>query len=82
MRIEWKNSVNIRIGSGRAEIITGADDAIAALLNRWPGEHGPHYNEAKRICGMTTAGDFSSEVAREAFIAAAVEASVLDQRVH
>jgi hypothetical protein len=78
---EWKNSVYIRIGTGSVETITGAGDAFAALNTRWPGEHGPHYNVAKRICGMAAAGDISSEVAREAFIAAALEASVLDERV-
>lgn len=81
MSIEWKKLVYIRIGRGQPDIVTGPGDAFAALNNRWPAEHGPHYQDAKRICSMAAAGDLPAEEAREAFIAAALEASVLDERI-
>ena len=78
MSIEWKKSVRIRIGTGSAEAIVGPGEAFIALSHRWPAEHGRHYSDAKRLCRLAIAGNVSSEVARDAFIAAALEASVLD----
>lgn len=79
MSIEWKTAVYIRIGTGHSDAITGPIDAFAVLNNRWPAEHGPRYDEAKQVCSLAAAGDIPVEVAREAFIAAALEASMLDQ---
>jgi hypothetical protein len=81
MSIEWKELVYIRIRTGCADLIKGPNDAFAALNNRWPAEHGPHYHHAKRSCGIAAAGDLPAEVAREAFIAAALEASVLEPHI-
>jgi hypothetical protein len=77
----WSNLVYIRIGTGNADVITGPSDALAALTNRWPAGQGRHFVDAKRLCRMAVAGDVSAEVAREAFIAAALEAAVLNERL-
>jgi hypothetical protein len=78
MSHQWNNAVSVRIGTGISDTISGPGEAFEALNNRWPGEHGPHYDEAKRLCSMAVGGTSSSEIAREAFIVAAVEASVLE----
>lgn len=79
MSSEWRNPVRIYIGNGSPDIITGPNQAFEALNNRWPAEHGPHYDDAKRICSMAVAGDISAEIARQVFIAAAAEAAVLHE---
>ncbi|WP_077067144.1 DUF982 domain-containing protein [Pseudorhizobium marinum] len=78
MSTEWKRPIHIRIGTGSADTIAGPSEAFAALSYRWPAEHGRRYSDAKRLCRMAVAGNVSAELAREAFIAAAQEASVLD----
>ena len=73
----WIKAVSVRIGNGISDAIKGPREAFDALNNRWPAEHGPLYVEAKRLCIMAVGGTLSAEIAREAFIGAAVEASVL-----
>jgi hypothetical protein len=77
MSNQWNEAVSVRIGTGISDTINGPGEAFEALNNRWPGEHGPHYDEAKRLCSMAVGGTSSLEIAREAFIGAAVEAAVL-----
>lgn len=67
----------MRIGTGKAEAITGPETALLALEYRWPFERGSRYVAAKQECmhalnehGVTTRG-------RTEFISAAVEADVL-----
>jgi hypothetical protein len=78
MAMNWKNSVSIRIGNGHTDIIRGPVDAIEALNNRWPAEHGPRYRQAKRLCGDAVACGSSDDIVRDAFIGAALEAKLLD----
>ena len=77
MSNQWNKAVAVRIGTGISDAIKGPGEAFEALNNRWPAEHGPQYVEAKRLCTMAVGGTLSVEIAREAFISAAVEASVL-----
>jgi hypothetical protein len=77
----WSWPVHVRIGTGRPDIIRGPTEAFAALNHRWPAEHGFHYGAARRLCSLAVAGKAPAEVAREAFIAAALEAAVLDERL-
>ncbi len=77
MSIYWTKAVSVRIGTGISDAIQGPGEAFEALNNRWPAEHGPHYDEAKRLCSMAVGGTASVETARLAFIGAAVEAAVL-----
>jgi hypothetical protein len=78
MSIEWKAPVRIRIGNGSADIIKGPNNAFEALNNRWPAGHGHHYADAKMTCSMAATGEIPAEIARERFIAAAIEARILD----
>ncbi|WP_080725092.1 DUF982 domain-containing protein [Neorhizobium galegae] len=77
MSNKWNKAVSVRIGDGISDAIGGPGEAFEALNNRWPAEHGPHYVEAKRLCSMAVGGTLSAEIAREAFIGAAIEACVL-----
>jgi hypothetical protein len=47
------------------------------LQNRWPHERGDHYRRAMNVCKEAAQGSVPTEVAREAFISAAIEAYVL-----
>ncbi len=69
--------VLVRIGHGSSEAVESASDAIHYLQNRWPHERGHHYQQAMRLCKEAAQGLLPTEVAREAFIAAAIEAYVL-----
>jgi hypothetical protein len=77
MSNQWNKAVSIRIGTGISDAIKGPGEAFEALNNRWPAERGSHYDAAKRLCSMAVGGTLSAEIAREAFIGAALEASVL-----
>jgi hypothetical protein len=44
---------------------------------RWPLERGHHYMNALQCCRDAAEGQVPAEVAKEAFISAAIEAAVL-----
>jgi hypothetical protein len=74
---EWQVPVMIRIGYGASEIIRGPSDAFDYLTHRWPIERGSHFENAKGKCKAALNWQISSEMAREEFIAAAIESYVL-----
>jgi len=76
-RLTWHSPVFIRIGNGMRERIDGPDAAVAALLHRWPSSSQSEQAAAKRRCVDVIANHGSSELAREAFLEAAVAAQVL-----
>jgi hypothetical protein len=67
----------IRIGSGSAEYVHDVRQALDYLHGRWPLLTGPHMQNAKLKCQDANKLPGNHEVARQAFIAAAVEAEVL-----
>ncbi|WP_409527848.1 DUF982 domain-containing protein [Rhizobium sp.] len=73
----FRAPVLVRIGHGSSEPVESASDAIHYLQNRWPHERGHHYQRAMLLCKHAAEGLVATEVAREAFIAAAIEAYVL-----
>lgn len=73
----WATPVYVRIGHGASEVITGPQKALHFLMIRWPTERGAKYTMAGIACANSVEGRGSPEVAKEAFIAAAIEASVL-----
>jgi hypothetical protein len=75
--IEWKTPVYVRIGHGASETINGPQQALNYLSMRWPAERGSRYSQAKAVCAGAVDRTVYSEVAREAFIAAAIEAYIL-----
>lgn len=75
--VQWRIPVYVRIGHGASESINGADEALHYLNVRWPTERGKKYTLACVACANAVERRESPEVAREAFIAAAIEALVL-----
>lgn len=73
----WKQSVAIRIGSGRLENVRGPSEALEALKSRWPAERGVRYDSAVKICQMASGRLVDAEVARSAFVGAAKEADLI-----
>lgn len=73
----FRAPVLVRIGHGSSEPVESASDAMHYLQNRWPHERGDHYRRALKVCKEAAQGSVPTEVAREAFISAAIEAYVL-----
>jgi hypothetical protein len=73
----WVTPLYIRIGYGSSEKVEGPADALHYLTVRWPAERGERYNLARAMCADALERRASIEEAREAFIAAAIEAHVL-----
>lgn len=75
-KVKWQSPVFVRIGNGMRERIGGPDAALAALLHRWPSSRS-EYGLAKRRCVDAIARHGNPELARSAFVEAAVSAKVL-----
>ncbi len=73
----WSGPVYVRIGHGSSETIDNAGSALRFLTLRWPTERGEKYNLACIVCANALERRASPEEAKEAFIAAAIEAYVL-----
>lgn len=73
----WDVPVYVRIGSGMTETIDGPEEALTYLTKRWPAERGRHYEQASVLCEAATEKYGSLDEARDAFVAAAIEAHVL-----
>ncbi|WP_430252451.1 DUF982 domain-containing protein [Neorhizobium sp. DAR64860/K0K1] len=76
-RVTWRLPVFIRIGNGFRERIDGPDAALQALLHRWPASSPSEYAVAKRRCAVAISNQGSPDLARNAFVEAAVAAKVL-----
>jgi|UPI0006921842 hypothetical protein len=74
----WNIPVYVMVGDGVSETINGPDDALTYLSIRWPTERGPAYRKAVAACKSAVHQYGSLDNAREAFVAAAIEASMLD----
>ena len=72
--VAWRVPVNIRIGYGSSELINSPAHAYETLTHRWPMVRGPYYETAKHYCAASASMRVPAEVARETFIAAAIEA--------
>lgn len=75
--IIWHTPVSVRIGHGQPELINSPHEGLSYLKTRWPIERADKYAAAKRACEAAIDRKGSSQVAREAFIAAAIEANLL-----
>ncbi|CUX66780.1 conserved hypothetical protein [Agrobacterium tumefaciens str. Kerr 14] len=75
--VPWRTPVYVRIGHGASEAINDAHEALHYLNVRWPTERGKKYTLACVTCANAVERRESAEVAREAFIAAAIEALIL-----
>ncbi|WP_083347459.1 DUF982 domain-containing protein [Rhizobium sp. LCM 4573] len=74
--IPWRIPVKIRLQCGIERTFLGVHDALDFLENEWPLRRGERYNRAVRRCGAALHRKVPAEMAREAFIAACLEAGM------
>ncbi|WP_158498666.1 DUF982 domain-containing protein [Martelella endophytica] len=73
---QWIAPVYLRFGDGHPLAVTGPAEARSLLSGHWPWRAGPHYATAVTYCDLALAGPGWLALAREAFIAAALEAGL------
>lgn len=73
----WRAPVFVRIRHGSTEPVENTAEAIHYLKHRWPHERGRHYARAMKDCAAATERLLPAEVAKEPFVAAAIEARLL-----
>ncbi|WP_045682437.1 DUF982 domain-containing protein [Martelella endophytica] len=73
----WTSPVHIRAKDGHTLTIEGPSHAEDVLKSRWPVKQGPHFENALELC--VRAGEQPGHLgqARDAFVAAALEAGML-----
>lgn len=72
----WKLPVDVTLTSGLRRRFTNAYDALDFLAEEWPTRRGIAYNRAIRLCRIALRSDRAAELARIAFVAAALEAGM------
>ena len=73
----WSKGVELELhGIGRYRTVKSTEDAVQCLLAHWPSGKGKAYVEAQQACLDALEGAATPEVAREAFIAAALAANI------
>lgn len=72
----WPVPVRVRLQSGVERSFSSVYDALDFLHNEWPTRHGYRYDRAIQQCGEALRRTLPSAVAREAFIAACLEAGM------
>gem|GEM_PF-170768 len=73
----WMKPVAIHLPLCVAVEIYSPLVALDMLMYRWPEEHGPEYEEARRNCLDAIAGRCDIEKARESFLVASSHAHIL-----
>ena len=76
LEMPWSVPVSIRLQSGVERSFSSVYDALDFLQNEWPTRHGYRYERAIQQCGEALRRTLPSAVAREAFIAACLEAGM------
>ena len=77
--IQWRVPVQTRVGRGVADAVRGPEEALHHLTYRWPATDGPHYDNAGRQCLQALQKRVAAEVVRETFLAASLEAGMLER---
>lgn len=75
--VSWRAPVLVRIGNGASEEIEGPLAAIHYLRHQWPHDRGPSHKTALELCSVAVDGGIPTDVAKEAFILAAIEVRLL-----
>ncbi|MGK6313574.1 DUF982 domain-containing protein [Neorhizobium sp. DT-125] len=71
----WSNPLRIEDPeTGAVRTVKTVRQAKTLLDRHWPAYHGSQYHRAERTCGEALEGRSAPSEARQAFIAAAVEA--------
>lgn len=73
----WSKGVDLELhGVGIYRTVKSTEDAARCLLEYWPGREGKAYMAAQQACLDALEGATRPELAREAFIAAALAARI------
>jgi hypothetical protein len=73
----WSKGVDLELhGVGSYRTVKSTEDAAQCLMAHWPNGKGKAYLEAQEACLSSLEGDTSPELAREAFIGAALAAKI------
>jgi len=76
-QMPWANPVLLALEEPGQYVTIGTTQAASwAMIEDWPTEDGPALDKALLICADVIKGKASNEQARNAFIAAAVEAGI------
>ncbi|MBW8790719.1 DUF982 domain-containing protein [Rhizobium leguminosarum] len=74
--VPWVRPVRLRLQCGLERAFTSVYDALDFLENEWPLRHGERHDRAVKTCRGALNGIIPSMVAREAFVAACLEAGM------
>ncbi len=75
--ITWFRPVTLKLHSGIRHDVRSPYDALDFLEAEWPLRRGNHYRAAMDLCRTALSEPRETEAAREAMIAAALEAGLL-----
>jgi hypothetical protein len=73
----WATPLQVKLQSGLSRTFRSVNDARWFLENEWPIHHGAYYERALMYCRAAEQRQVSAEVAREAFLAACLEAGLV-----
>lgn len=76
----WSVPVHVTFQNGTSRAFSSVFEALDILENEWPRRSGPRYLTAVETCRRTLQRMMPIAVAREAFIAACLEANLLAAR--
>ncbi|AJD45458.1 DUF982 domain-containing protein [Rhizobium sp. SEMIA 4085] len=74
--VPWRVPVTVRLECGLERTFNSAFETIDFLENEWPERRGERYHRAVNQCRGALSRVVPAEVAREAFIAACLEAGM------
>ncbi|WP_331375931.1 DUF982 domain-containing protein [Sinorhizobium chiapasense] len=74
--IPWTTPLTVRLSSGIKHTFNSVYEALDFLENEWPLRNGQRYERAVRTCRGALKRMTPAAVAREAFVAACVEAAM------
>jgi hypothetical protein len=74
--IPWAHPLKVRLQSGIERIFSTVHEALDFLENEWPLRRGQRYDRAVKACRGALNRATPAAVAREAFIAACLEAGM------
>ncbi|MDK1373949.1 MULTISPECIES: DUF982 domain-containing protein [unclassified Sinorhizobium] len=74
--IPWTNPLTVRLSSGIKHTFNSVYEALDFLENEWPLRNGQRYERAVRTCRGALNRMTPAAIAREAFVAACLEAEM------
>lgn len=75
--VRWGIPVAVAFPDGREREFESVNDTLDFLENDWPGRAGRHWVNAQKVLTSALMNAVPAEAAREAFIAACIEANIL-----